>query len=100
MRKLTLQLENLAVESFETGAQQEPRGTVNAHVSQFCTRRNPTCDGIGYTCDGGYTCGGDTCNFMSCDGACGSYNCVTDPSCFNGSCLGTCDQATCTPGCV
>lgn len=98
MPKLTLEIEDLKVDSFATGADEAVRGTVLAHISQFCTRRDPTCNG-GYTCDGGYTCGGDTCNFLSCDGVCGSYYCATDPSCAANSCLGTCDQATCTPGC-
>jgi len=100
MRKLKLGLEELRVDSFDTGAAGEGRGTVHGHVSQFCTRGPVTCD-VGYTCDGGYTCAGDTCVVLSCDGACGSNLCATDPSCTTPSCLQTCPpQVTCQPGCV
>lgn len=100
MRKLVLQLEALKVESFETGAEEEARGTVHANASQFCTRFNLTCNG-GYTCDGGYTCGGNTCVEHSCDGACGSYYCASGESCSTPSCLETCaPRLTCELGCI
>ncbi|HEU0300093.1 MAG TPA: hypothetical protein VFR37_11575 [Longimicrobium sp.] len=100
MQKLKLGLENLQVESFDTGAGDDSRGTVHGHATQFCTRFNGvTCNG-GYTCDGGYTCGGDTCEYNSCDYACDTYYCATNPSCGVQSCLGTCPpQATCELGC-
>lgn len=50
MKKLTLQLDQLAVESFATAATPAPRGTVQAHATQI----DPTC-GPENTC-GPYTC--------------------------------------------
>lgn len=55
MKKLTLQLDQLAVESFTTSAAMEPRGTVHAHA----TERGPTC-GPENTC-GPFTCGNVYC---------------------------------------
>lgn len=64
MRKLTLGLEALQVESFDTGAGGGERGTVVAHD------------------DSGYTCGGDTCMggqqtcWDSCDTVCNTWFCA------------------------
>ncbi|MFL5540736.1 MAG: hypothetical protein ACJ8J0_17220 [Longimicrobiaceae bacterium] len=73
MKKLELNLESIAVESFETEkGTGEPRGTVHGHISIRCSE-NPdhTCDGD--TCNDAYTC-----HFLSC-GACDSYNCGSAP---------------------
>lgn len=67
MNKLRLQLEELAVESFDTTRVVRQKGTV---VGQQCTcHTNCSCPGLAtcdYTCDdptcvGQYTCGDDTC---------------------------------------
>jgi hypothetical protein len=94
MRKLKLDLEDLAVESFATTA--EPRRESGTVFGQQCTCYTqctcpgcPTCDA---SCNG--TCGG-TCG-ASCNGTCGdTCNCPTaDYTCngetCNDSCYGTC----------
>ena len=95
MKKMRLELEELAVESFETAGMPAERGTVQgqeitARCSDFlaeCTER---------TC-GGYTCDGPSCPALSCD-ACGSYYCATaDYSCGAFSCVYTCAVACSTP---
>ena len=61
MKKLRLNLENIAVESFETEhGTGKPRGTVRGHASFNCSE-NPdhTCDAV--TCVAEYTC-----QFLSC----------------------------------
>ena len=75
MEKLRLDLDTLAVETFDTGQEVEGEGTVFAHVSGLCSR-NPdntcgqwTCNGTEYTCA------------RSC-GDCGSYECTADESCY------------------
>ena len=82
MKKLRLEIEELAVESFDVAAAREPEGTVLAHGNTF--------DG-GQTCDGGNTC------WDSCDGVCGTYYCITDGSCWNISCVYTCLVACSQP---
>lgn len=72
MKKLMLDVEQLAVESFATGGAASEAGTVHGHNH---TRGNhatcwETCGAscgvtcpatCGYTCNGEYTCFGDTC---------------------------------------
>lgn len=84
MRKLTLHLENLQVESFHThSAMEGPRGTVQANLlSRPCTGGN-TCVVACYT----ETCG------PSCPGSCG----FTCPDTCGISCVGTCE--TCEFSC-
>lgn len=85
MKKLKLQIDELAIESFETAAVTANEGTVVGHATQG---RNYTCDPavgtcFGYTCY--ETCGmetkGDTCLY-TCDPAVGT--------CFGYTCAGAC----------
>jgi hypothetical protein len=78
MRKLKLDLDELAVESFSTFASRNEEGTVHARSGESCDVCEPPCSGRNTCAD-------------SCDGVCGSYYCYTDePSCGQGSCLYTC----------
>jgi hypothetical protein len=72
MRKLRLEPDTLAVESFAPTGAPEGRGTVRGHVSLYWEDCNPsdTCAGAGWPCD------------------------PTDQSC-----AGTCHENTCHPGC-
>ena len=71
MRKLKLDLDVLAVESFAMDAAREKPGTVRGHDSD----------------SGHQTCAD------SCDGVCGSYCCGsgTEPNSCDFSCIWTCD---------
>ena len=89
MKKLRLSLDELRVDSFETTAEQEPRGTVMGEQQCTCLT-NCTCPGCNtcnetcpqtcaYTCDDSeciMTCIGDTCGgggwtcWDSCGGTC------------------------------
>lgn len=84
--KLALNLDQLAVESFDTAAHMEKNGTVFGEQCTCVT--NCTCPGCP-TCDAscGGTCAG-TCE-ASCNGTCGN----TCNSC-DASCYGTCDYCT------
>jgi hypothetical protein len=81
MKKLALNVDDLAVESFETGTEKAPRGTVMANVTTGnqiiceCTYDIGSCD---YTCP-------DTCA-NSCDGGCGGGTgfCTNDETCATG----------------
>lgn len=55
MKKLRLQIEQLAVESFVTAQAAGPRGTVRAHATEF-----------GDTCDPAPSCGPETCGNAYC----------------------------------
>ncbi|HET7229245.1 MAG TPA: hypothetical protein VFJ16_04550 [Longimicrobium sp.] len=94
MKKLSLDLDQLAVESFDTGTPLRPRGTVRGNdlsdttcVERLCQCGTTTCanDSIQISCD--VTCNG-TCD-ESCDGTCYA------------SCVGICqvsnDAHTCMP---
>ncbi|HET7234536.1 MAG TPA: hypothetical protein VFJ16_31275 [Longimicrobium sp.] len=90
MKKLNLNLDDLAVESFGTTSPKEQgRGTVNGHVTQLgqdsCYN---LCSGqltqIGYDCDGiatnndpscAFTCGQVTCHGQSCNDITCRYTC-------------------------
>ena len=77
MKKLSLKLDDLHVDSFDTTPVQKPKGTV---FGEQCTCYTQcTCPGCP-TCDN--TCP-QTCAGMSCD-----YTC--DNSCIYGSCVETC----------
>ena len=85
MKKLTLHLEDLRIDSFSTTPAERAKGTVfgeQCTCPTACTCPGcPTCDA---TCDG--SCGG-TCDF-SCGGTCGD---TCDVSCGGGySCDYTC----------
>jgi hypothetical protein len=81
---MKLNLDQLAVDSFDTSAAPEKRGTV---FGEQCTcPTNCTCPGCP-TCEGYATCGGDTCwetcaGQYSCDGTC--------DSCYFTRCAQTC----------
>jgi hypothetical protein len=84
MNKLKLQIEDLAIESFETAKSAGNEGTVVAHATQG---RNYTCDPVVGTCFG-YTCY-ETCA-ETCADSC-AYTC--DPA------VGTCFGYTCVDAC-
>jgi hypothetical protein len=92
MKKLTLALEDLAVDSFVTAPAVSRRGTVEARWGT--TYADESCNG---TCDA--TCYLDSC--ASCDWTCGT--CAScGASCGGGgtcggaaTCGGTCDYGTC-----
>jgi hypothetical protein len=79
MKKLSLNIEELAVETFETMREPEQSGTIRGAESTgfeiICTCSDGgTCDA---SCDGGCgsqscggTCGGDTCGFCTRDETC------------------------------
>lgn len=79
MKKLKLQMEDLAVESFTTSARGELRGTVEAHNTYR-----------GNTCGAEYTCGPQTCLPAYCVIETG------DPLACDAS--GACQTNTCPPG--
>jgi hypothetical protein len=91
MRKLRLDLDELAVQSFATGETEGGRGTVAAQEVTVlrCNDTGPT------------GCDINTCP-LSCDGACGSYYCppvgdLSENTCVDGSALCTFAYGT---GCV
>ncbi len=89
MKKLSLRLDQLAVDSFATSAAMEPRGTVQAHATQI----DPTC-GPENTC-GPFTCGNAYCVRDTYDPEfCGSIGC---PPCSGGG--GPTGQLSCV-GCT
>ena len=92
MKKLRLDLDELAVESFDTQKDAREKGTVvgeqcscggtcypEATCPQTCayTCDDPTC---AYTCDDA-TCAGLTCNYESCGGTCFNSRCVDSCLC-------------------
>lgn len=93
MKKLRLDLDELAVESFDTRGAEKEKGTVvgeqqcscggtcypQATCPQTCayTCDDPTC---AYTCDDA-TCAGFTCGFESCGGTCFNSRCVDSCLC-------------------
>ncbi|HEU0052655.1 MAG TPA: hypothetical protein VFQ39_05740 [Longimicrobium sp.] len=68
-KKIRMNVEKLEIASFEPQETPEARGTVRGHGSWGCTH---TC----YSCEPPATCGGNTCQFESCDGVCGSWLCT------------------------
>lgn len=81
MKKLRLQIEQLAVESFTTSAMAQGRGTVRAHATE-----------LGNTCGAEPSCGPETC---------GQLYCIIETDNINlcggsGGCSGGC-SAGCTP---
>jgi hypothetical protein len=100
MKKLSLDLDQLAVESFDTSGPERSRGTVRGFdiTASTCYEENCGCITDGGTCNtdcGQNTCD-NTCNQASCAGdSCvnlcptgGAHTCI-QPSCFY-SCPGTC----------
>ncbi|HEX8905972.1 MAG TPA: hypothetical protein VF771_14075 [Longimicrobiaceae bacterium] len=95
MKKLTLNLDELAVDSFDTVPTAGRRGTVQARSGT--TYADESCNG---TCD--HTCYPDSC--ASCDFTCGScascggtcaVSCGAATCGGADTCGGTCDYATC-----
>jgi hypothetical protein len=91
--KLTLNLEDLSVDSFDTTATQKAKGTV---FGEQCTcYTNCTCPGCP-TCDAtcNYTCDDATCpNCPTCAASCnGTCNCPT-----NNTCGYSCNYSECCP---
>jgi hypothetical protein len=84
MKKLSLKLEELSVESFRTEQTEERRGTVPAHCGLATDMFMDTCD---ESCEG--TC-------WSCKQTCGQWTCnreVCDPTGWgNETCPGWCDN--------
>jgi hypothetical protein len=91
MRKITLRLESLAVESFHTTDPAQDEGTVVAHQrTAYCSVScEGTCIQTACTCPEYGTC------YQSCNGTCLNYSCQN-------SCLDTCATCginTCEPTC-
>ena len=89
MRKLRLELDSLAVESFAPAEPPGRRGTVHGHVSLYwedCDL-SQTCQGAGYPCNP---------TDQSCAGTCFDYTC--HPGCGgggSGACGGSDPAVTC-----
>ena len=83
MKKLTLNVEDLAIESFETAEEKREQGTVQGYATNG---NQNTCDPLVGTCFG-YTC------YESCETRCGSCDYTCDPA------VGTCFGYTCYEGC-
>ena len=83
--KLSLNLDDLMVDSFTTTSAQKAKGTV---FGEQCTCPSactcPGCPSCDPTCDGGNTCP-YTCNHVSCEWTCDGHTCVPP----------TCDLAYC-----
>ena len=80
MSKLTLKLEDLTVDSFETTAAEKERGTVFGEQCTCYTNCTcPGCPSCGDTCPA--TCP-MTCDDVSCGGTC--------QTCYGNTCDGTC----------
>ncbi len=105
MKKLTLNVDDLRVESFSSvPAKLSSEGTVQGHATtrykDYCTAENSAwiCDTEEYSC---ISCQG-TCDVFAntpCNGSCDYTPCVgsCNGSCF-GTCLATCDKTcTCDP---
>ena len=103
--KLTLKLEDLSVDSFDTTTRQTVKGTVFGEQCTCWTQCGqntcpgcPTCDA---SCNGTCaTCGENTCA-ASCNGTCGAATCgyscnYTDCGCNPQTCLDTaCGNSPC-----
>lgn len=75
MKKIRLQLDALAVESFETTAAEKAKGTVFGEECSCLT--DCTCPGCP-TCD-------NTCP-LSCNGTCNEFTCGGDDTCLDSPC--------------
>lgn len=98
MKKITLDLDDLQVESFETAPESgDGRGTVFGYAPTVfgtcnCTAGSLTCDTC-TACNGGFTCEG-TCE--TCWATCGVAQTGDGDSC-DGSCTYTCNPFSCRP---
>lgn len=91
MRKITLQLESLAVESFDTTAVAALHGTVLAFDrTEACTNTcGDSCFNSACTCPGNNTCGQASCN-----GTCAGYTCDLSCQISCGTCGGPFSNCT------
>jgi hypothetical protein len=108
MKKIRLELDTLAIESFETTGPVEARGTVQGHIPPYsyqiyCSDGN-TCV-IGNSCfeSCGATCDATACG--TCATNCGTCQATQCGTCYDASCCptycGTCDPyCCCTCSCV
>jgi hypothetical protein len=102
MKKLKLNLDQLAVDTFTTDHHQGGRGTVAGHATNLC---------ITYRCQNTNLCtGGDSCD-GTCYATCGDVNCASyeltncggtayDASCAGGDCYNTDNENTCLHTCL
>jgi hypothetical protein len=100
--KLTLKLEDLAVDSFDTAPVQKPRGTVVGEQGPCTCPTACTCPGCPTcyeTCAGqascGNTCGGDTCVYTCYEDTCAAWCGGTAHTYCD--CGATCGQTDCGP---
>lgn len=95
MNKLTLNVEDLAVESFATAPEKDGRGTVRAHADTWINSCPQSCDWTCNTRNDGTCPTGFTCH-ESCGGTC-------DAGCNPGTGIAcpqpTFNVATCPPDC-
>src|SRR3954466_5307991 len=97
MKKLSLDLDQLTVESFDTSAAARPRGTVRGFdiTASTCYEEGCWCISDGGTCN--TDCGQNTCNTCN-QATCPGYSCVIacppsnhgEFSCAPPSCLNSC----------
>jgi hypothetical protein len=102
MKKLKLDLNELAVETFATDHGGRERGTVAGHATNTCiTARcdgtrlctgGPSCDGTCYA-----TCGDEPCNSQGLE-YCGGT--AYENSCAGGDCFHTDNENTCEHTCL
>lgn len=92
MKKLRMALDDLRVDSFETGAAAARLGTVHAHATTRDTNPVPTPKTVGFECHG-LTHGWTECGNHTCQPTCA----VIPTDCYSfESCPGTCPmQGTC-----
>ncbi|HEX8695606.1 MAG TPA: hypothetical protein VF746_24545 [Longimicrobium sp.] len=100
MPKLRLELEALAVESFDTAPAAGGAGTVRGHAEavpadEIDCSRCPTCDASCRTCELQDTCW-QTCA-ASCQGSCDSCTLCQEITCAT-NCLRTCQVDCTSPG--
>ena len=91
MKKMRLDIEQLAVESFGTAGPARPRGTVRGHVPE--TQLYPTC----YLTECGQNTCAETCG-NSCHGTCGEATCG-EATCGGATCI-TCEWTCQNCGCT
>jgi hypothetical protein len=97
-KKLTLELEDIAVDSFTTDSRMGRRGTVEArsggtYIDESCggtcvfTCYPASCASCAFTCDAG--CGGtsgNTCGGATCNGTCDYATCPQPETCWLNIC--------------
>lgn len=94
MKKLSLDLDTLSVETFETAPQEPARGTVQGHASwhyEGCTANEPCKPVSGPTYTEDYTCDDYSC-WNTCQQSCGGGTCHDSCNCptMQATCAETC----------